>query len=208
MPAATPGPPLALRITTPPGWWDLPLDPSSRAHDLALLVDTRLDPANVAARPAVLELLEEAAELACASGAVFASQVGVVDASVRFAASVVVAVRPIAARDGVTLPEQVTALAEDPAVGVDDRDVVVDTINLAGIGEMTRRRATRRVALDPETTLTCLCAQYFAALPGSSAVVIVTFTSPTTPAAGALYPLFDAIASTLRFEGDPTAGRH
>ncbi|HWG73720.1 MAG TPA: hypothetical protein VG184_06670 [Acidimicrobiales bacterium] len=199
---AEPGrrPPSGIRVTTPPGWWDLPLDPVTRKDDIVSLVDRRLDPDDAAERTAVIEMLEQAAATAHAAGAVLASQFGVVGAGVEFAANMVVALRRVASGDRATLAEQVAELGRGSTEGTTETRVEVETVHLHGLGDVTRRRCDRRVRLSPDASLTVVCVQYFAPVPGSPAVGIVTFTSPTLSARGELCALFDAVASTLEFD--------
>lgn len=48
-----------------------------------------------------------------------------------------------------------------------------------------------------------VCVEYFAPVPGSAAVAVLTFASPTMAASEELVALFDAIASTLQFGPTP-----
>lgn len=191
---------LRLSITTPPGWWDLPLDPSGRDGEITALVDERYEGEDPEERTALIELLKKAAASAHAAGAVLASQLGVVGASFRFAVSMAVAVRRVARPPGMTLAQLVQAMTTSEADGVVDMDVVVDSLDVGKAGRVTRRRCNRLVRFGGEAGISVLCVQYFAELPATPSIAVVMFTSPTFSAARELLVLFDGIAATLQFE--------
>lgn len=196
-----PTPPSGLQIFTPPEWWDLPLDPATRRRDLVELVERRApEGMGQAERDELRANLEEAAAAAAASGAVIASQVGVVGPGLAFGASVMVAVSQTEARSIAELERDVTEMPVE--LGVADRDVEVTGIDFDA-GPAVRRRAIRTFPNLTvwEGTPEVVSVQYFVLLPGAASVVVVACGSPNTDAVEEMTSLFDAIAGTLRFFG-------
>lgn len=192
-------PPRGLEIQTPPHWWDLPLDPSSRHEDLVALVDRRAGPAlSPAMREELVATLEQAAAVAVAAGAVIASQVGVVGPGLAFGASVIVAVDAVDSTDLSALDRYVAELSAGPEAV--ERDVEVVRVELAA-GPAVRRRAIRTyVGLDEgEGSPEELTVQYFLPIPGTRSTAVVACGSPETGAVEDLTDLFEGIADTLRF---------
>lgn len=185
----TPDPPaVRITLTTPPHWWDLPLDPASGADDLEQLVADRArslgDGVDVGA---VTATLRRAAASAHGLGAVFASQFGLSDEGLDYGASLLVAVHPD--RAGGHLP--------GPEPGAGESDVDVRTVALGSLGRVTRRLSRLRVG-DPASggVDTCL-AQYFAAVPGAAATVVITGSAVGAGDLQSVGEMFDAIVATV-----------
>jgi len=186
---AEPTPPgLAISITTPPLWWDLPLDPVTGRDEMQRLVAERtrhlgdgVDRAGIAAT------LDRAAVSARAMGAVFASQFGVVDEGLEFAASVLVAVHRNPPGES----------GPDADAGPGESDVSIGPIQTAGLGAVTRRLSRLRIgAPGAGGAETCL-AQYFVAVPESGVTVVISGSCVGVDDLAAVGDLFDEIVGTV-----------
>lgn len=181
---------VTLSITTPPGWWDLPLDAETSERDLERLVAERTaDRAEALDRQAITALLRQVARSARAAGALFASQFGVADDGIEFSASILAALHHGPAGDGLALPS-------DPG----ESDVNISEVDLPA-GAATRRCSRRRIG----GVETCQV-QYFLPLgtdPAAGPTTLILSgscvgTNDLEAAAG----LFDTIAATTTLTAD------
>jgi hypothetical protein len=191
-------PQLQLSVATPPGWWDLPLDPATRGGEIRQLVARRMSEAASAEQEDMADLLDKAAAAAHAAGAVLASQFAVVDGDVSVAASMAVSVRSLAAGAG----------GPRPAEGMlSERDVAVDTVGMGPSGAARRRRCLRSLDLGQRGVLEVLSVDYSFPVPGWAVEVVATFSSPTVEASSDLVKLFDVVAATLTFQVETPGDR-
>lgn len=171
----------SISIVTPPGWWDLPLEPASRRQDISRLVEDRGATAlSISERTALADVLVQAAEAAAAGGALLASQFGLVEGAAGFSASLLAAVHP-----GRVGPDTVgRALPDETALEIEEVELPA--------GPALRRRSRRRLAGGEY-----LQVQYFVRVGGDMTVVISGSCVGVDDPALAV-GIFDPIVATLQ----------
>ncbi|HLI24115.1 MAG TPA: hypothetical protein VKU91_04110, partial [Acidimicrobiales bacterium] len=137
-------------MATPPGWWDLPLDPITRSGEIQRLVARRMADAGEAERAEMAGVLGTAADAAHRAGAVMASQFAVVGDGVHVAASMTLSVRPASAPP--------LLQAADDRVG--ERQAAVDTVTMGPSGVARRKRCLRSLDLGRPEALEVLSVEY------------------------------------------------
>lgn len=173
----------SVSIVTPPHWWDLPLEPATRRQDIARLVEERGAGLGRAERAALAEVLADVADAAAASGAVFASQFGLVDRGAGFSASLVVAVQ--SGTEGHETVEQALT---------DETPPDITKVELAA-GPAVRRESRRRLG-----TGEYLQVQYFLTV-GDDATIVISGSCVGLKDLDTAVGIFDPIVSTLKIDG-------
>jgi hypothetical protein len=187
-----------FRITVPWGWWELPVTSEHLQADIAAVVDARLarSPGLIARRDDIVGLLWGAAAESRVAGAIYCAQVGIVDEDdARFAASLIVALRPLPGltigREAEQLDRLVRALPAPD--GVHSSEVVVQGVTIGRLGTGVRRRA-RRGAPDGFEVINV---SYYFPVRGTPHTAIVNATSPNCGEADELVELLDDIVATI-----------
>jgi hypothetical protein len=190
---------LRLGVVTPATWFDLDLDPSTRAASMAGLVESRAAGGGVgpAERAELVRLLESTAAAAEAQGAVYAALY-----------SDVLEGRPVSASLVISIVEG--RAGPPPPLGT-DRAAVAEGVSrlLAGAGAVevrdlpggpavrVRKRIQAQVAPGEGPVAEVENVQWFVPLPGGRHLALLSFSTPTLGLAEALGELFDTIAGTL-----------
>ena len=196
--------PRDLRLATPANWFDLDLNPSTSAESIARLVEDRVGGGAEQAenRREVVRMLRKATVDAREQEAIFASVLSDVIEGRPVAASVIVSL----AKDGSPAPGDTATrvralevrLAEPggPIAGA-----ATATKELPGAGWSLRAR--RRVSIEPPGLeghpVEVDNVQYFVPLPGSTDLVLLSFSTPNLGLADAMAELFDAVAESLQW---------
>jgi hypothetical protein len=190
-----------FRVTVPPKWWRLDVDPETMGDSIPRLVTERVgtDPRIAAARGEFTGLLLGAAEQAAAHGAVFAAMYGEQLDGGLLGASLVAVVTGLdeaATRDGRADLERLHDLllrTADPS-----EEVVESGLVTLPAGEAVRlRRRTRGRVMGRDVPSEVF--QYFVPVPGRPNTVVMTFSTPTVRLGDAFAALFAAIADSLQW---------
>lgn len=190
-----------VQLATPGYWWDLPLDPSTRDQEIAALIDERIEryPQLAESRSEVTALLRQLAAEAADLGAVFSSQFGILGDAPPLAGNVLVVTQSPAPSPIESLLAQVQALEDSLAsrtIGLAE----VGVVELPSAGPAVRRRARQSITFPgADAGIDAVLVQYYVPVPGTEAVALMTFTSPTVRDEEALVELFDAVAATFSF---------
>jgi hypothetical protein len=187
-----------FRITVPWGWWELPVASEHLHDDIAGIVDARLtrSPDVLPQRDEIVALLEGAAAEARAAGAIYCAQIGIVEEDgAGFAASLIVAVRPL---PGLTIGREADELdrlvrALPPPDGVRPSEVRVQSVTIGRLGTGVRRRVRR----EEPGGFDVVNISYYFHVRGTAHTAIVNATSPDCDAADELVELLDDIVATI-----------
>lgn len=194
-----------VRLRTPAAWWDLDLDPATKASSIDQLLAQRSRGRADALRAALAAATEDAIQ----QRAVFASLYSdTVEGKTMSASLVVSVVDAVGDGDGESDgdPAGLTGIrleiAEDLVAEfrTDGAAAEVRTLE-AGPAARVRRRQPVETGPDPSSgrraevdTL-----QYFVPFPDGDRLAVMTFSTPNLGLADAFAELFDAIASTLQW---------
>jgi hypothetical protein len=198
-----PAVPLDLRLATPANWFDIDLNPSTSAASIARLVEERSgsDPDQADTRRQLVRTLRKATGDAREQDAIFASVLSDVIEGRPVAASVIVSL----AHDGSPAPGDVKARVT--ALGA---RLAQPGGPIAGAATTTKElragwsvRARRRMSVEPPGLeghpVEVESVQYFVPLPGSTDLVLLSFSTPNLGLADAMVELFDAMAESLQW---------
>lgn len=194
---------LVVRVSLPPGWWELPVLADDVHAEVAALVDRRLrrSPEVADRRDELVELLSAAAMEAARVGAVFCAQIGIVGEDSSFSAGIVVAVRELEGLEGLQgldrLAAGVEALPAPP--GLVERHVSVVEVRLGALGDGVRRQAVRGAP----ASLDSFSVSYYFPLADAPYVVIINASSPNVAEASELLVLFDRIVAQMDVAAAP-----
>jgi hypothetical protein len=201
--ASTSAVPRDLRIATPANWFDLDLKPSTSAESIVRLVDERVGGGAEQAdnRRELVRILRKATVDAREQQAVFASVLSDVIEGRPVAGSVIVSL----AADGTPAPGDAKARVEDLQVRLAQPGGAI-----AGAATETREliagwalRARRRMTVEPPGLeghpVEVESLQYFVPLPGSTDLVLLSFSTPNLGLADPMVELFDAMAESLQW---------
>lgn len=200
----TPAAVTGIRVLTPANWIDLDLDPATSAASLARLVDEQVGGGHerAADRRQLTEWLRTATAEARANGSVFASMlsdtIDGVPVSASLFASLAADDRPTTA--GEDDADRVRGLAGylcEPGAPLEGAALRVAELRAGWAVRARRRTSVRMAGLDRVVEVENL--QYFVLVPGSPALLVLTFSTPVVSLADALVALFDAIAETLEW---------
>jgi hypothetical protein len=191
-------PTLQLSVVTPATWFDLDLDPATRAASIARMVEERTGagPEEAARRVELRAVLERAAADAATQGAVYAALF-----------SDVIEGRPVSGSLVVSLRE---GQGGAPPAGMGPR-VVVEGLRRVLEGQGTvevrelpigpavrvRKRVHGQIAPGEGPVAEVESVQWFVPLPGGQHLALLSFSTPTVGLAEPFGELFDAIAGTL-----------
>lgn len=188
--------PRDLRIVTPPGWFDLELDPVLRKTRHKRLIRRRLgrEPELQRLRDEVAAELEAVAARADAQGAVFASMYSDVIEGKSVAATLFAFIRA-ARMEGDDVQGTLVRSAE--ALRSDSETSEVSVIELPAGPALRHRRRVETRAFD--RTVECDNVSYVLPVAGRDRTLFLEFSTPAIPVADAMAQLFDAMATTLRW---------
>lgn len=197
---------LVVRVSLPPGWWELPVLAADVRAEVAALVDRRLQrsPEIADRRDELVAVLTAAAVEAGRVGGVFCAQIGIVGDDASFSAGIVVAVREMEGLEGLQgldrLAAGVEALPAPP--GFVERHVSVVEVRLGSLGDGVRRQAVRGApgALD------AFSVNYYFPLTDAPYLVIVNASSPNVAEGPELLVLFDRIVAQMHVAAAPPDG--
>jgi hypothetical protein len=183
-----PAPPGDYRLVLPDGWFGIDLEPGTREKAAAALIERQFRGADN-----IPHLKAEARDKLLATAADAYRNGGIelyvslqAAAGLPLPAALVVTLTPPAADARVTVTPEILAarLSGDTSGGGE-----------VTIAELRAGRAVRVRRFDPPITSLDL----HIPVPGSSAWLLLSFSTPLVPLADALVGLFDAIAGTLRW---------
>ncbi len=187
-------------MVTPPGWFQIDLNPRTSRQSIRRLVAerTRTDKDSAGARRELTRLLEDAVAAAGSQGAVFSALYADIVDRTPIGASVIAAA--VVAEGSLTPGGKFDLDRLQELAGEAGRQTTVrDT-------EIVELPAGRAVRVHKETALTAAgrpaytdVVQYFLPMPGRFAVLIVTFSTPTLPLAEAFGELFDTMAASIEW---------
>ena len=195
--------PRDLRLATPANWFDLDLRPGTSAAALERLVEERAGggPGQADNRRQLVRMLRKATVDAREQQAVFASIL-----------SDVIEGRPVAASVIVSLAKDGSPAPGDPQTRMRSLEVRLAQPGgpIAGAATTTVQlragwsvRARRQMPVVPPGfeghPIEVDSVQYFVPLPGSTDLVLLSFSTPNLGLADAMATLFDAMADSLEF---------
>ncbi len=201
MPATPSSPsrwPSDVRLATPSSWFDLDLDPRTRARSHRRLVTRRIGggPDGAGLRRQVVHELEAAAGQAVAAGARFASVYSEMHDRLPVAATLLGVFRGRMAEQTPDGDPDLRAAAE--ALRRATPSGCCELVDLPA-GPALRRRHQVAVERSGRTKLTDNV-EFIVPVPGPGGTLVLEFSTPTLPVADALAELFDAIATSLRWQ--------
>jgi hypothetical protein len=182
----------SIGLRTPAAWWDLDLDPATRATSMDRLLAERAPGREGAVRPT----LEAATDDAVAHGAVFASIFADTFDGKAVSASLVVSVVDAEAGDEADFDPDGLRLAIAQGLTAEFRaDGAAAEVRTIEAGPAARVRSRVPLAGGPEVGTV----QYFVPFPRADRLAVLTFSTPNVGLADAFAEVFDAIASTLQW---------
>jgi hypothetical protein len=194
--------PRDVRLATPATWFDLDLDPETSRASITRFVEERAgrSPDRAQIRRELQGWLEQATADARSQGAVFASLLSDTVEGRPVAASLIASL----ARDGPGRGDdrsRVEALAARLArIGGPLAGVPTGIRELpAGWAVRARRRTTIESFAFAGHPAEVENLQYFALIPGTTDVLLLSFSTPNLGLADAMVELFDAIAESLQW---------
>ena len=187
-----------FRIAAPANWFTLDLNPTTYRENITSLIEQRLGsgPEHEQARRDLFELLDRFTSDAIDQGAIQA-----------FLLSDKIGDRPLAASLVCTVaatPE--TPVLDDIAAGMRSAakrgsHSEVKIVELpSGLAVRTRGRRKAHVPIDSTPAIEVEMVQYFLAVPGRDALLLLSFSTPDLVIVGAIVELFDAMAASLSWE--------
>lgn len=198
---------VGFAITAPELWFELDLHPVTRAENIRRLVYERVreQPELRDQRAAIVRLLEDFAQRATASGAVYSSAFVQPSTDGPITGSLTISIVDGPADVGGAEPDPVRALLERltprprGADGVTWLDVAV--VDLADYGPVARTSGVEDLQLPDGSPVRVVTMQTFVPLPAvgpGRRVALVSASSPVLWLAEELLDLFDAVTSTFR----------
>jgi hypothetical protein len=197
---------VGARIITPGDWSDLDLDPATRHGSIRRAVRRAVaaDPALEGNAVRLIGLLDDVVTRAHDSGAFFCSSLVLSGDAGVVAANVLMQISPDAAEPTSSAAMSAPAFSGSPmevcaglaaAVTCDPdwEGADVTVVTLPSVGPAVR----------VEVVAGGVCLQYLVPLPDSARQIVLTFTSPCPPYAGALLELFDSMAASFALEYEP-----
>lgn len=190
-----------FRITVPPKWWRLDVDPRTLRRSIPKMVTDAVgsDPRIARPRGEFTGLLLETAEQAAAHGAVYASMYGELIDGTLLGASLIAFVAGLdeAARsEGRADLDRLHALVRRTASPADEVLESGPETLPAGPAVYLRRRTQGRIF---GREVPSEVVQYFVPVPGRHNTVVMTFSTPTVQLGDAFAGLFAAIADSLEW---------
>lgn len=207
----------AFSISVTPGWWELPLEPSTRDDEIGALIAERRTDAAPELQREIVRILSGAAAVAHDTGAQMCLEYAAIndEGGLRIASLLVAEAGDDLSRADLEVLAQGIAGQGFPGPA-DPRPAECSVVTLAQAGPAIRVRFNPRppgcerpgsepTAVGPNS----LRVQFFIPIPGAGTTAVVTFSSPVLPGQephDELVGLFDAMAETFSFldeEGEP-----
>jgi len=196
--------PVGVRFALPAAWYELDLDPATRAASLAHLVRRRLgggsDPDAVAARRELTARLRRSARAAAEGGSTYAALCDHVVAGVPLSASLLVALLPVPRHGPLTPAGLVSLLTATRAAGAVD-PAGAPSRPPVRVVELPAGVAARVRSTEPVEGTRTLQVQYLLPVPGATRVAVLTFATPNVAYGEPFEELFDAVARTAAWVG-------
>ena len=193
---------LGFSLAVPSSWWELDVDPATRASALAARLDEQVRdvPELREHRSALARLLREQAESAWEAGASYCATLvePTDDGPITASAVVLVVPAPLPTDGRDRLAVVMEPFPPSPPSGADSTWRSVEVVDVPGAGRAGRTWGVDDVELpDGAGRLRTVLMQTLVPLPGTDRVLVLTCSSPVLPLADDLLDLLDAISGTL-----------